>query len=259
MRVLQERNVVPLGGTRAIPVDLRIVCATHRNLRAMIEAGTFREDLYYRINGLVLTLPTLRERTDLRALVTRILELQADGERLPRRVSAEVLEQFAQCRWPGNLRQLANVLRTASIMAEGAEQIELDDLPEDFLQDCVDIAAEPRVKSLAALAGSESCDEVRAAAQAQAAGVQQDGGMAGHADRANARTARRQCVSGGTRAGIGAQYGVPLFATQRHDSLKMQRVKCGAIRHRFTRCPTLPARLSFASSRSATPSKRPIR
>jgi transcriptional regulator with PAS, ATPase and Fis domain len=55
MRVLQERTVVPLGGTRAIPVDLRIVCATHRNLRAMIDEGTFREDLYYRINGVVVT------------------------------------------------------------------------------------------------------------------------------------------------------------------------------------------------------------
>ncbi|NPT47918.1 GAF domain-containing protein [Paraburkholderia sp. 1N] len=136
MRVLQERTVVPLGGTRAIPVDLRVVCATHRNLRAMIEAGTFREDLYYRINGLVVTLPALRERSDLAALVERMLALQQDGERLPRRVSDEVLERFAQCRWPGNLRQLANVLRTASIMAEGAAQIELEDLPEDFLQDC---------------------------------------------------------------------------------------------------------------------------
>ncbi|PZR39697.1 sigma-54-dependent Fis family transcriptional regulator [Paraburkholderia fungorum] len=149
MRVLQERTVVPLGGTRAIPVDLRIVCATHRNLREMIEAGTFREDLYYRINGLVVTLPALSKRSDLAVLVERMLALQADGERLPRRVSDEVLERFAQCRWPGNLRQLANVLRTASIMAEGAEQIELEDLPEDFLQDCrdsmPDLAAQPLV------------------------------------------------------------------------------------------------------------------
>lgn len=137
MRVLQERTVVPLGGTRAIPVDLRIVCATHRNLRTMIETGTFREDLYYRINGLAVTLPALRERSDLAALVERMLALQPDGERLPRRVSDEVLGRFAQCRWPGNLRQLANVLRTASIMAEGTDQIELEDLPEDFLQDCV--------------------------------------------------------------------------------------------------------------------------
>ncbi|WP_027798398.1 sigma-54-dependent Fis family transcriptional regulator [Paraburkholderia dilworthii] len=147
MRVLQERTVVPLGGTRAIPVDLRIVCATHRNLRAMIAEGTFREDLYYRINGLVVTLPALSERTDLAALVKRMLELQREGDGLPRRVSAAVLKRFMQCRWPGNLRQLANVLRTASIMAEGAEQIELDDLPEDFLQDCADAAADDNARS----------------------------------------------------------------------------------------------------------------
>jgi len=142
MRVLQERTVVPLGGTRAIPVDLRIVCATHRNLRAMIEQGTFREDLYYRINGLVVTLPALCERTDLPALVTRMLELQREGENVPQRVSQQVLERFMSYRWPGNLRQLANVLRTAGIMAESADQIELDDLPEDFLHDCAEAAAQ---------------------------------------------------------------------------------------------------------------------
>jgi sigma-54 dependent transcriptional regulator, acetoin dehydrogenase operon transcriptional activator AcoR len=136
MRVLQERTVAPLGSTRAIPVDLRIVCATHRDLRTMIEAGTFREDLYYRINGLAVTLPALGERTDLAELVTRILDAQRDGERLPVQVSAEVLEQFKRCRWPGNLRQLANVLRTAAIMAEGAAQIDIEHLPEDFLHDC---------------------------------------------------------------------------------------------------------------------------
>ncbi|MFM0209791.1 sigma-54-dependent Fis family transcriptional regulator [Paraburkholderia sediminicola] len=167
MRVLQERTVVPLGGTRGIPVDLRIVCATHRNLRAMIEAGTFREDLYYRINGLVVTLPALRERSDLAALVERMLAQQPDGERLPRRVSDEVLERFAQCRWPGNLRQLANVLRTASIMAEGAEQIELEDLPEDFLQDCADApddkSAQPRVARSGNGAGTDGQEKPEAA------------------------------------------------------------------------------------------------
>ncbi|WP_090534678.1 sigma-54-dependent Fis family transcriptional regulator [Paraburkholderia sartisoli] len=136
MRVLQERNVVPLGGTRAIPVDLRVVCATHRNLRAMIEAGTFRGDLYYRINGLVVTLPALGERTDLAALVARMLDLQRDSDAAPARVSNAVLERFQRCRWPGNLRQMANVLRTAAIMAEGEDEIGLEHLPDDFLQDC---------------------------------------------------------------------------------------------------------------------------
>ncbi|TDN63917.1 sigma-54-dependent Fis family transcriptional regulator [Paraburkholderia sp. BL10I2N1] len=136
MRVLQERTVVPLGGTRAIPVDLRVVCATHRNLRSMIQAGTFREDLYYRINGLVVTLPALVERSDLCVLVKRILELQRDSDAVPLRVSAAVLGRFTRCRWPGNLRQLANVLRTAGIMAEGEDEIGVEHLPEDFLQDC---------------------------------------------------------------------------------------------------------------------------
>ncbi|MFM0606189.1 sigma-54-dependent Fis family transcriptional regulator [Paraburkholderia sediminicola] len=166
MRVLQERTVVPLGGTRGIPVDLRIVCATHRNLRAMIEAGTFRDDLYYRINGLVVTLPALRERSDLAALVERMLELQPDGARLPRRVSDEVLERFSQCRWPGNLRQLANVLRTASIMAEGAGQIELEDLPEDFLQDCEETPVDESTQLPVALSGngnsSDGCEKAAA-------------------------------------------------------------------------------------------------
>ena len=92
-----------------------------------------------------MTLPALAERTDLPVLVERILARlrndEADSERMPVRVSADVLDCFERCRWPGNLRQLANVLRTASIMAEGTDQIELDDLPEDFLHDCDDATA----------------------------------------------------------------------------------------------------------------------
>ncbi|WP_118183376.1 sigma-54-dependent Fis family transcriptional regulator [Paraburkholderia phosphatilytica] len=136
MRVLQEREVVPLGGTRPVPVDLRIVCATHRDLRAMIADGTFREDLYYRINGLVVTLPPLAERTDLAVLVGRILDAQQHDAAAPRQVSDAVLGRFARCRWPGNLRQLANVLRTAAIMAESAPLIELEHLPDDLAADC---------------------------------------------------------------------------------------------------------------------------
>jgi transcriptional regulator of acetoin/glycerol metabolism len=137
MRVLQDRSVVPLGGTRAIPVDLRIVCATHRNLRDMIEAGTFREDLYYRINGLAVTLPALAERTDLTVLAERMLAAQRETDHAtPRHLSAAVLELFARHRWPGNLRQLANVLRSAAIMAEGAAAIGIEHLPEDFVDEC---------------------------------------------------------------------------------------------------------------------------
>ncbi len=137
MRVLQERAVVPLGGARAVPVDLRIVCATHRDLRAMIADGTFREDLYYRINGLAVTLPPLAERSDLDALIARVLaRVRAEAPDAPTRLTPAVRACFARCRWPGNLRQLANVLRTAAILAEGEDAIDIVHLPEDLLADC---------------------------------------------------------------------------------------------------------------------------
>ncbi|MGO4808283.1 sigma-54-dependent Fis family transcriptional regulator [Cupriavidus sp. 2MCAB6] len=144
MRVLQERAVTPLGGARAIPVDLRIICATHRDLRAMIAAGTFREDLYYRINALAVTLPALRDRTDLPVLVERILTQQlaqadhaAHAGAHPSQIAADVLARFQRHPWPGNLRQMVNVLRTAAIMAEGEDEIRVEHLPEDFEDDLV--------------------------------------------------------------------------------------------------------------------------
>ncbi len=136
MRVLQERAVMPLGGARAVPVDVRVVCATHRDLRAMIADGTFREDLFYRINGLAVTLPPLATRTDLPALVERILDRLAHGEPMPRRIAPDVLAAFARHRWPGNLRQMTNVLRTAGMLAEDESEIALAHLPDDFWLDC---------------------------------------------------------------------------------------------------------------------------
>ena len=138
MRVLQERAVMPLGGARAVPVDVRVVCATHRDLRAMIAEGTFREDLFYRINGLAVTLPALAARTDLPALVERILARLARTEPMPARVAADVLDAFMRHRWPGNLRQMTNVLRTAGMLAEDEAEITLAHLPDDFWLDCDD-------------------------------------------------------------------------------------------------------------------------
>ncbi|MGS1059519.1 sigma-54-dependent Fis family transcriptional regulator [Burkholderia glumae] len=136
MRVLQERAVVSLGGGRALPVDIRVVCATHRDLRAMIAEQTFREDLYYRINGLAVTLPPLAQRSDQAELVRRMLARLARSETLPARVSDAVIEAFARCRWPGNLRQMANVLRTAGMLADDAPEIDVEHLPDDFWLDC---------------------------------------------------------------------------------------------------------------------------
>jgi len=138
MRVLQERAVMPLGGARAVPVDVRVVCATHRDLRAMIAEGTFREDLFYRINGLAVTLPALAARTDLPALVERILARLARSEPMPTRLATDVLDAFMRHRWPGNLRQMTNVLRTAGMLAEDEAEITLAHLPDDFWLDCDD-------------------------------------------------------------------------------------------------------------------------
>ncbi len=133
LRVLQERQVTPLGSARSVPVDVAIICATHRKLREMIDAKAFREDLYYRLNGLAVKLPPLRERSDLRALVRRILDDGVAGQQL--RLSAEALALFERYNWPGNVRQLYNVLRTAAVMAGPDQVITPDHLPDDFLED----------------------------------------------------------------------------------------------------------------------------
>jgi transcriptional regulator of acetoin/glycerol metabolism len=133
LRVLQERSVTPLGSPRAVPVDIAVICATHRNLRDMIEAQAFREDLYYRINGLALRLPALRERSDLEAVARRIL--RAERPQDTPELSPPVLALLRRCTWPGNIRQLANVLRTAAAMSSGERQITVAHLPDDFIED----------------------------------------------------------------------------------------------------------------------------
>lgn len=133
LRVLQERVVTPLGSQKSIPVNLQVICATHRNLRDQIAAGQFREDLYYRLHGLVVRIPALRERTDLQKIIQRILENESHNPRI--RVSPEVMRAFTTHAWPGNIRQLTNILRTASVMTDEAETIEWDHLPDDFLDE----------------------------------------------------------------------------------------------------------------------------
>lgn len=133
LRVLQERCVTPLGSLKSIAVDIAVVAATHRDLRKMIEAGAFREDLYYRLNGLVVRLPALRDRCDLAAVARRIL-LSECPQGTPE-ISAPVMALFDRYAWPGNIRQLANVLRTAAVMAAGERQITEQHLSDDFLED----------------------------------------------------------------------------------------------------------------------------
>ena len=137
LRVLQERVVDPLGSSKSIPVDVAIICATHRNLRDMIEQNRFREDLYYRLNGLVVKLPPLRERTDLAAVITKMLDAVSNEEACGMRLSIDddVMTLFEHYAWPGNCRQLVNLLRTAAAMVDDDGCIRREHLPEDFFEE----------------------------------------------------------------------------------------------------------------------------
>ncbi|MBI5785986.1 MAG: sigma-54-dependent Fis family transcriptional regulator [Rhodocyclales bacterium] len=141
LRVLQEKQVTPLGGGKAIPVDFTLVCATHRNLKVEMESGRFRTDLYYRINGMALTLPALRERSDFSMLLTRLLD-ELSGRR-DVALEPSLAQAFAEYSWPGNLRQLANALRTAcALLDEGESLVGWQHLPDDLKDDL--LAPPPR-------------------------------------------------------------------------------------------------------------------
>ncbi|MBN3752132.1 sigma-54-dependent Fis family transcriptional regulator [Paraburkholderia sp. Tr-20389] len=118
LRVLEEREVTPLGSEAVVKVDFQLVSASHRDLNELVESGQFREDLYYRLNGVMLELPPLRARKDKLALIRHLLE----KERAPApRLSADVRQILLDSDWPGNIRQLRNVLRTATALCDGDE------------------------------------------------------------------------------------------------------------------------------------------
>lgn len=134
LRVLQERRVTPLGSNRTIPVDISLICATHRRLKEEVARHNFREDLYYRLNGLCLTLPALRERTDLPQLLQILLDAEA-GQR-PVELSEVAMRAFARYAWPGNIRQLSNVIRVAVALLEDHEHVITEaHLPEELFEE----------------------------------------------------------------------------------------------------------------------------
>jgi transcriptional regulator of acetoin/glycerol metabolism len=129
LRVLEEKEVLPLGSDTPVPVDVFLISATHRNLQEHIAAGTFREDLYYRLNGLELKLPALRERSDRLLLIRSLLAAESDGATI--RIAQEALAALNAYAWPGNIRQLRNVLRTAAALCD-EQCIQLENLPVEI-------------------------------------------------------------------------------------------------------------------------------
>jgi len=133
LHVLQDRHLASPGGIAPVAMDMAVISASHRNLREMVERQEFREDLYYRLNGLSVRLPALRERSDLLPIMQKILRAECGG-RLPE-LDAEVVRLLERYHWPGNVRQLFNVLRTAAVMAAGESAITRSHLSDDFIED----------------------------------------------------------------------------------------------------------------------------
>jgi sigma-54 dependent transcriptional regulator, acetoin dehydrogenase operon transcriptional activator AcoR len=115
LRVLEERRVEPIGG-ESQAIDVRVISASHRDLTQRVASGEFRQDLFYRLNGLVIELPPLRERSDKSALLDFLLAEEARGQAL--RLDEQAREALLAYPWPGNVRQLRNVLRTLSALCE---------------------------------------------------------------------------------------------------------------------------------------------
>jgi transcriptional regulator of acetoin/glycerol metabolism len=130
LRVIEEREVVPLGSDQAIPVNLHVISATHRDIRQMIQDGEFREDLYYRLNGITLHLPLLRDRSDKADLIRTLLQEENAGQDSIE-IAEDAFHKLLDYSWPGNIRQLRNALRTASALCrEGI--IRLSNLPQEI-------------------------------------------------------------------------------------------------------------------------------
>jgi DNA-binding NtrC family response regulator len=121
LRVLQQREVIPVGSTEPIPVDVRLVGATNRDLERDIEEGRFRRDLFYRLNVIYLELPPLRDRQeDIELLAEHFLKAQADGEAEPKKLTPKALQILQEYHWPGNVRELENVIERAVVLTPGS-------------------------------------------------------------------------------------------------------------------------------------------
>jgi DNA-binding NtrC family response regulator len=130
LRVLQQREVIPVGATEALPVDVRIIAATNRDLEEEVRRGNFRSDLFYRLNVIAIELPPLRERRDdLILLIDRFLQDLAGEGGEPKALAAEAMDAVMVYKWPGNVRELQNALEHACVMCRGS-LIEAAHLPE---------------------------------------------------------------------------------------------------------------------------------
>ncbi|HYA86437.1 MAG TPA: sigma 54-interacting transcriptional regulator, partial [Nitrospirota bacterium] len=151
LRVLQEREIVRLGTNNRFKVNFRLVSSTNRDLKREVEEGRFREDLFYRINVVKISVPPLRERNeDIPLLASEFVQTFSLRENRPFFFSDEVMENLMQYDWPGNVRQLRNVIERAAVLARG-ERITINELPEEFQGHRKQVSTDSAVKPLKAL------------------------------------------------------------------------------------------------------------
>ena len=162
LRVLEERAVTPVGGSRSLPVDVRIVAATHQSLRELVARGAFREDLMYRLRVVPIFLPPLRERrADIPALLWQFIgQRNLTGPRVVDSVAPDAMRAMLDHRWTGNVRELRNVVDYAFAVGRGPE-IQRSQLPPELRQDPVSGPARPRP-----VAESDEAERLRAALRA---------------------------------------------------------------------------------------------
>ena len=130
LTVIEDREVMPLGGSKPVPVDIHIISATHCDLIEMTSRGQFRDDLYYRLNGITLTMPPLRKRQDLPEMVQALIKIEAGDRNI--RIGEALMQRLLRCSWPGNLRQLRNVIRNLLALSE-TDELSLTDFDERWL------------------------------------------------------------------------------------------------------------------------------
>jgi transcriptional regulator with PAS, ATPase and Fis domain len=152
LNVIEDREVMPLGGNKVVSVDVRVISATQHHPLDMIAKAQFREDLYYRLNGITVCLPSLRQRTDVAELIGKLLNNEAEG--VPLEIEPALLDRLVCYSWPGNVRQLRNVLRTM-LALRSSERLTLADFNERWLDGGVsDAPREGPAPSSEAEAGS---------------------------------------------------------------------------------------------------------
>jgi transcriptional regulator of acetoin/glycerol metabolism len=173
LRVLEEQEIVPLGSETPIKIDLHVLAASHRNLREMIARGTFRDDLYYRLNGITLELPALRERADKERVIHHALAAETGNGR-PAAIERDALQRLLAYPWPGNIRELHNVIRTALAICDGGVVRRID-LPREIREaETIQTTVPPPGTQDVPLKGSGSANPLQVAERAALLSVIED-------------------------------------------------------------------------------------